>query len=311
MSVILAADHVRVQFDTLVAVRDISFELAGGQLLGLIGPNGAGKTTLLRVLAGLQAPTRGRAEVLGKPVLGEHEIVRQHIGFAPDSPPAYEDLTIEQFLRFICLAYHLDRAESDERIDFWLEQLWLTEKRATKVRHLSRGMRQRVTLARTFIPRPHIILLDEPLSGLDPAGRIQLRKVLTMLRDQGCALVVSSHILSDLEEVSTHIAIIEQGRLLRWTATREWRNADALRRTYRLTVVGDGHLHADVLGAIPGVTNLSHQDGACTLEYAADEASVADLVRRMVAAGIPLTSFTEVRTSLEEEYLKAGVKQVD
>ena len=311
MGVILSAKHVRVEFDALVAIHDISLELAGGELLGLIGPNGAGKTTLLRVLAGLQSPTSGRAFVLGKPVLGEHEVVRHHIGFAPDAPPAYEDLTIEQFLRFICRAYHMERSDMEERIDFWLEQLWLTEKRGTKVRHLSRGMRQRVTLARTFIPRPHVILLDEPLSGLDPAGRIQLRKVLTMLRHQGCAMVVSSHILSDLEEVSTHIAIIEQGRIRSQSATEDLHNTGASRRTYRLTAVQDGISYLEALSGLDGVTNLAFSDRIYSFEYSAGESEAADLVKRIVGLGVPLTSFGEARTSLEEAYLQAGVKQVD
>lgn len=311
MSIILSADHVRVEFESLVAVSDISLELAGGQLLGLVGPNGAGKTTLLRVLAGLQAPTSGRAFVMGKPVLGEHEVVRHHVGFAPDSPPAYEDLTLEQFLHFICLAYHVEPSDAAERMDFWLEQLWLTEKRTTKVRHLSRGMRQRVTLARTFIPRPHVILLDEPLSGLDPAGRIQLRKVLSMLRQQGCAMVVSSHILSDLEEVATHIAIIEHGRILSQSTTGELHRTGAPRRTYRLTTVQEGCSYEETLRGIEGVTDLAGGDGAYTFEFASEEARAAELLRRVVELGIPLTSFSEVRTSLEDVYLRAGVKQVD
>lgn len=311
MTAILSADRVHVEFEALVAVRDVSLELGGGQLLGLIGPNGAGKTTLLRVLAGLQAPTRGRACVLGKPVLGEHEVVRHHVGFAPDSPPAYEDLTIEQFLRFVCLAYHLERAEAGERIDFWLEQLWLAEKRETKIRNLSRGMKQRVTLARTFIPRPHVILLDEPLSGLDPAGRIQLRRVLTMLRDQGCAMVVSSHILSDLEEVSTHVAIIERGELRDFSATRDLHPADAATCTYRLTVAAGYAACRERLSAVAGVSEVASENGTYTLVYASGESAAAELLRALVALDIPVTSFVAARTSLEDAYLKAGVKQVD
>ncbi len=311
MTVLLEARSVRVEFDALVAVRDISFQLAGGELLGLVGPNGAGKTTLLRVLAGLHAPTSGEALIMERPVLGEHEVVRHHVGFAPDAPPAYEQLTIVQFLRFIAAAYGLDRAEGDERIDFWLEQLWLTEKRTALIRTLSKGMRQRVTLARTFLPRPHVVLLDEPLSGLDPGGRIQLRGVLAMLRNQGCAMIVSSHILSDLEEVATHIAIIEHGRMLRYAATRELTHEDVERRTYRLTVLDERDGVAQSLAALDGVRDLRREGRVYTFGYHAGDEPAARLLRELVTAGIDVVSFSEVRASLEESYLRAGVRQVD
>jgi ABC-2 type transport system ATP-binding protein len=266
---------------------------------------------LLRVLAGLHAPTRGVARIMGKPVLGEHEVVRHHVGFAPDSPPAYEELTIDQFLRFIAGAYRLEHGEAEERIEFWLEQLWLTEKRYTPVKHLSRGMRQRVTLARTFIPRPHAILLDEPLSGLDPAGRIQLRKVLSMLREQGCAMIVSSHILADLEEVSSHIAIIEQGSILRWSRTEALQHHAEDRRTYRLRTLAVQPEHTAWLTAIPGISDLQADTREYTFTYDAGEEAVAALVSNIASRGIPIVSFTIIKTSLEDAYLRAGVKQVD
>ncbi len=311
MTVLLTADSVRVEFGTLVAVRDVSFDVAGGQLVGLVGPNGAGKTTLLRALAGLHAPTRGRAFILGKPVMGEHEVVRHHVGFGPDSPPAYEELSIDQFLRFITSAYGIPKQEAGERIDFWLEQLWLTEKRGTLIKTLSRGMRQRLTLARTFIPRPHVILLDEPLAGLDPAGRIQLRGVLNMLRRQGCAMIVSSHILADLEEVSTHIAIIEQGRIIRWSETEALRHGHRERRIYRLVIVDHQADFTKSLESVDGVANVRREDRTYTFEYHADEKAAADLLKRFVINDIGVLSFTMVTRSLEEAYIQSGVRQVD
>ncbi len=310
MSVLLTVHNVRVEFGSLVAVRDVSFELSGDQLLGLVGPNGAGKTTLLRVLAGLHAPTRGTARIMGKRVLGGHEVVRHHIGFGPDAPPAYEELTIRQFLEFIAGAYGLGRSEADERMDFWLEHLWLTEKRDTRIKDLSRGMRQRVTLARTFLPRPHVILLDEPLVGLDPAGRVQLRGVLGMLRNQGCAMVVSSHILSDLEEIATHIAIIEQGRIRRWSRTDALHHQEDQRRTFRLTTVEEGG-YGRIISAMDGVSHLRRDGRTFTFDYHADDRQAADLLRQLIAREVPVLSFAAVKTSLEETYLRLGVKQVD
>ena len=311
MAVLMKADNVRVEFGPLVAVRDVSFELHGGELLGLIGPNGAGKTTLLRVLAGLHAPTRGVAEILGRPVLGESEVVRQHIGFAPDAPPAYEDITVNQFLRFIAGAYGLEDGEVEERLEFWLEHLWLTDKRDTPIKHLSRGMRQRVTLARTFLPKPHAILLDEPLAGLDPAGRMELRRVLSMLRDQGCAMIVSSHILADLEEVATHIAIIEHGSFLRWATAESMHQGNEGKNTFRVeTLDGDTRVAA-ILDGIEGLSDVQRDGNVYTFDYLADGAAKADLLRKLVHAEVSVVSFTQQRTSLEDIYLRSGVKQVD
>jgi ABC-2 type transport system ATP-binding protein len=310
MTVLLAANSVRVEFGPLVAVRNVSFELSGGQLLGLVGPNGAGKTTLLRVLAGLHAPTRGNAEIMGKSVLGEHELVRHHVGFAPDSPPAYEELTVDQFLHFIAAAYQLSRSEADEAIDFWLDNLWLSARRDARIKELSRGMRQRVTLARTFLPRPHVLLLDEPLVGLDPAGRIQLRRVLAMLRNQGCAMIVSSHILSDLEEIATHIAIIERGSILRWNETGAMHHEEEQRRTFELITVGNGS-HKELVEAIDGVSHCRQDGSTLTFDYHADDSQAADLLRQLIQENVPVLSFTRVKTSLEETYLRSGVKQVD
>ncbi len=311
MTVLLTADSVRVEFGPLVAVRDVSFEVSGGQLVGLVGPNGAGKTTLLRTLSGLHPPTRGTARIMGKPVLGEHEVVRRHVGFAPDTPPAYEALTVEQFLRFIAGAYELTEQEAGERIDFWLEQLWLTGKRDSLIKHLSRGMLQRLTLARTFLPQPHVLLLDEPLAGLDPAGRVELRRVLEMLRKQGCAMIVSSHILADLEEVATHIAIIEHGDIIRWSTTDALHHTEAQRRTFRLTTTDHHPGFEKVLGAIVGVSDLRRDGRTYTFDYHAGDDQAVALLRQLVRDNVPVTSFTMVKISLEEAYLRTGVKQVD
>ncbi len=311
MTNIVQAKHIRVEFGPTVAVRDISFDLAGGQLLGLVGPNGAGKTTLLRVLAGLHAPTRGAGYVMSKPVLGMHEVVRHHIGFAPDTPPVYEELTIEQFLRFIGQAYGLDKDETNERLDFWLEQLWLTDKRTTEIKNLSRGMRQRITLARTFLPQPHVLLLDEPLAGLDPAGRIQLRNVLMMLCNQGCAMIVSSHILSDLEEVATHVAIIEHGSILRWSETSAMHHEEEHRRTYSLTTLDNPSSHTATLESIEGVTNVIVDGRTYTLDYHAGDEHAAELLQLITQQRIPVCAFGMVKTTLEQAYLKAGLQQVD
>jgi ABC-2 type transport system ATP-binding protein len=214
---IVAVESLRVEFGAVAAVDDVTFSLRGGHLLGLIGPNGAGKTTLLRAVAGIHPLTRGRVRILGEPLAaGGGDDLLRHVGFTPDTPAVYEELTVRQFLRFIAKGYALGGREVDERIDFWLERVWLTEKADQRIKELSRGMRQRVGLARTLLPNPSVILLDEPAAGLDPAGRVQFRQLLSTLRDQGKALIVSSHILADMNEYCTHIGIMAKGRLIRF-----------------------------------------------------------------------------------------------
>jgi len=168
-----------------------------------------------------------------------------------------------------------------------------------------------VTLARTFVPRPHVLLLDEPLAGLDPAGRIQLRGVLGMLRDQGCAMIVSSHILSDLEEVATHIAIIEEGAIKSWSEAETFRHQDIKRRTYRIDLVDPSDGFVDLLGGVEGVTNPKANDHGFLFDYHADERQAAALLSRLIGQGMAVSFFAPVRTSLEDAYLKSGVKQVD
>ncbi|MCA9252674.1 MAG: ABC transporter ATP-binding protein [Phycisphaerae bacterium] len=310
MSLLVEANDIRVEFDKLVAVDDVSFTMSSGDLLGLIGPNGAGKTTLLRVLAGLQAPTSGSAKIMGHDVLDESHRVRGQVGFSPDSPPAYEDMTVEEFLFFIADLHGIRGNEANERIDHWLEQVWLEDKRSEKVKSLSRGMRQRITIAQTLLPSPAVVLLDEPSSGLDPAGRIQLRQVIASLAAQGKAVIVSSHILADLEEFCTHIAIIERGGMLRYSHVDELSHDGVGRCNYKLKIAGDVD-HTEVLMAIDGVSHVHMRGSEYVVQYDVGDEAAALLLRQIVQKQLGVISFGMIKESLEEVYLKTGVRQVD
>ncbi|MBI5863079.1 MAG: ABC transporter ATP-binding protein, partial [Planctomycetes bacterium] len=213
---LLSIQNLRVQYGRLLAVDDVTFELKAGQLLGMSGPNGAGKTTTLRAAAGLQPVTTGYVRIHGRDVFREPRFVGAHIGFTADNPAVYDNITVEQHLWFIARCYGLSRNLAGQRIDHWLESLWIADKKKSKISTLSRGMKQRLGVARTLIPDPTVILLDEPAAGLDPAGRAQFRQLLADLRDQGKTLVVSSHILADLAEYCTHIGIMGHGKLLQF-----------------------------------------------------------------------------------------------
>jgi ABC-2 type transport system ATP-binding protein len=310
---LLSIESLRVQFDALVAVRDVSMKLPGSCLVGLIGPNGAGKTTLIRALAGLQAPTRGLIRVLDERVLPGNIAALRHIGYTPDTPPAYDELSVRQFLRMIAKGYQIDGPSADERIDFWLEKVWLTDKANVKVKQLSRGMRQRLGIARTLLPNPTVILLDEPAAGLDPAGRVQFRQLLMNLRDQGKTLIVSSHILADMSEYCTHIAIMSAGAVVQFGTVAQVaaHGVSDGRCRYYITLVSPVARIDHTLEAIEGVRVVQVDNDRVTIEFFIERDRAANLLRELITQRIPVASFAASTHGLEEAYLRTGIRQVD
>ena len=305
---------LRVQFGTFKAVNGVSFTLGGGDLLGLIGPNGAGKTTLLRAMAGLQPLSAGRVLVLGE-LLEPGAPVMARVGFTPDTPPLYEEMTVAMFLRFVAKGYGLAQGDVDAHISYWLERVWLAEKAKQKVKSLSRGMRQRLGLARTLLPNPSVVLLDEPAAGLDPAGRVQFRKLLCELRDQGKALVVSSHILADMADYCTHIGIMERGSLRKIGTVGEITAAAADlhrdRRRYHVTLARGVTDLRDAVTAIEGAAVVEANGEKFTVEWGSAPDDAARLLAGLISRGLPVASFSPEPLDLEQAYLRSGVRQVD
>jgi ABC-2 type transport system ATP-binding protein len=308
---LLSIDHAGVMFDNFAAVNDVSLKLRGGDLLGLIGPNGAGKTTLLRAAAGLQRLSRGKISVMDAPLDGDRDVLR-HIGFTGDTPPMYEELTVRDFLRFIAMGYGLMNRETDERIDFWLEKVWLTEKADQKIKQLSRGMRQRVGIARTLLPNPSVILLDEPAAGLDPAGRAQFRQLLCSLRDQRKALIISSHILADLEEYCTHIGIMSAGRMVQLgTVAEVSQHGPTDRCRYTVLLAAPMLRIIEKLAVIAGISDLQDEGERLTLEYHSGREMAFQLLAELMKLGLPIAGFNANAANIENAYLRTGIRQVD
>jgi ABC-2 type transport system ATP-binding protein len=303
---------LRVRFDHLIAVDDVNIMLGPGDLLGLIGPNGAGKTTLLRTVCGLQPPSSGVVKILGEPLSADRRDLLAHIGFTPDEPPVYANLTVRQFLRFIGRGYDLATAEADDRIDFWLEKVWLREKAETKIKNLSRGMKQRIGIARTLLPNPAMIVLDEPAAGLDPAGRVQFRQLLCDLRDQGKALIISSHILADMADYCTHIGIMSKGRMLKFGTVADVTNMhDTARCRYTIQLARSvPNLHP-MLAQLSDVTAVEVERERVSLEYVNDRQAAAILLEKLVLMKLPIAGFNANAADLEEAYLRVGIEQVD
>jgi ABC-2 type transport system ATP-binding protein len=309
---LLAVNDLSVHYGRFLAVDRLSCELAAGQLLGLIGPNGAGKTTTLRAVAGLLPITSGSVRVMGVNVHEHPTDAGRHLGLTPDTPQLYDRLTVLRFLDFIGQCYGLSRETRTERIDYWLDALWLQEKRDSKVQALSRGMRQRLAVARTLLSNPTVILLDEPAAGLDPAGRVQFRRLLASLRDQGKAIIVSSHILADLADFCTHIAIMERGRLLSFGTVAEIADGERRERCrYRVTLARPISDAATRLRDVDAASQISVDRDLLILEYDRGRESAAKLLQRLLAVGLPVAEFRAVEPDLEEAYLRSGIEQVD
>ena len=221
MMSIVQLQGLRKEYSSLAAVDDVSFSVEPGQVVGLIGPNGAGKTTLLRMLATLLPPTDGTATVCGADLRKQPLAVRRSIGYLPDFFNLYPDLTLRECLDFFARAYGVAAEAVAERVEATLTFVNLESKKDSLIRHLSRGMVQRMGLATLLVREPEVFLLDEPASGLDPMARIQLRDILRRLSQQGKTILISSHILTELSGFCTHIAIMNRGQLVMYGSVEE------------------------------------------------------------------------------------------
>jgi ABC-2 type transport system ATP-binding protein len=210
----ISAVGVVKRYGTLRAVDRVDFHVPRGSVYGLIGPNGAGKSTLMSIAASLLLPNEGMIRVEGHDPITESEQVRRRIGYMPDGLGVYEGMSVAQYIEFFAAAYKIPRDRWPSLTDGLLELVELEVKRTSPVNSLSRGMKQRLSLARALVHEPDLLILDEPASGLDPRARIELRHLLTNLNAMGKTILVSSHILTELQEVCSHVGIMEAGRLL-------------------------------------------------------------------------------------------------
>ena len=303
--------HLRKEYDNVLAVEDLNLNIPQGEIYGLIGPNGAGKTTTIRMACGLLAPTLGRALVNGVEVAQEPERAQQYIGYLSDFFAVYEDLKVWEYLDFFAHAYKMPEADIPARITEVIAQVNLEVKRDAMIRGLSRGMKQRLGIARAIIHRPKVMLLDEPASGLDPKARLELRNLLRSLRDQGATILISSHILTELEGFCTSIGIMEKGRMVRSGSIEEVTAAAATTRLVRLTWAGD--LQTVVESKLKDdqrVSDVNLTAGAGTFRFSGADEDLAPVLAALIAANVPVTAFGEVKQTVEELYMKLSTHEV-
>ena len=301
------------QFDRHIAVNDIDLQVAAGEVCGLIGPNGAGKTTLLRMLAAAEEPTIGEIYINGDRLLRDrsHPLLKQRIGFLPDDFPLYDDLTVWDYLDYFARLYNLQQPRRRERINSVLELVQLTNKRKSLISTLSRGMKQRLSLGRTIIHEPLLLLLDEPVSGLDPIARMQFRQIIKALQEAGMTVVISSHVLSDLAELCTWVSIMELGYLVESAPLQELYKRLSRQQIFMSVLGNKLAALTSELQNFPWVENwaiIPETQQVC-VDFSGSPEDAANLLRELVAANIPLTEFHCTQEDLETIFLKMGHQQ--
>src|SRR5450432_804173 len=280
-------------YGDFVAVANLNLKIAAGEMFGFIGPNGAGKSTTIRFLATLLRATAGEGIVNGHSVTRDPIGVRKSIGYMPDNFGVYDGMKVWEFLDFFAVAYQIPRERRKGVIGDVLELLDLTHKRDDFVNGLSRGMKQRLCLAKTLVHDPPVLILDEPASGLDPRARLEVKALLKELRNMGKTILISSHILTELADCCTSIGIIERGQLLlHGPIDKVYRQ---IQRNRQIEVRFSGNLDEGVslIRSDPKVQHVEVNTRSCVVEFAGNDAEVQRLLRQLAAADVGLVSFAE------------------
>ena len=308
MTAIVEARGLLKRYDGTLAVAGVDLAIEQGEIFGLVGPNGAGKTTMLRMLATLLKPTSGDADVAGESVRRNPQAVRRVLGYMPDAFGVYDDMKVWEYLDFFGRCYGLGPAQRKRMIGDLLELVDLAHKRDSYVLGLSRGMQQRLCLAHALVHDPQVLLLDEPASGLDPRARVELRELLRELRKLGKTIVISSHILPELEELCTSVAMWDHGQVLAAGTIAEIGQRLRVGEVLRVRVLG-GEEATETARAWfqehPDVASAS-LDGGGELEigFRGDESGAATLLAAAIGAGLPVVSYSPAATDLQELFLQ-------
>jgi ABC-2 type transport system ATP-binding protein len=307
------------RYADLVALDELNLTIEQGDCYGFIGPNGAGKTTTIKILATLLKPSSGQAQIDGLTVGYQNRQIRPRIGYVPDFMGAYEDMVVTEYLEFFAAAYNIHGAQRRKVVSDVLELTDLNYKATAEVNSLSRGMQQRLSIARVLLHDPKVLLMDEPASGLDPRARIEIRELLKELKRMGKTILISSHILHELAELCTSVGIIEKGKLLFSGSVREVLQRARIGHILHVGVAERTPDAAEVLSKMPGVKKialvedngqeitsgeLNHAIMHVEFDDAAGAASWTDIPNILVNNGFRMTKFTEEAINLETAFMR-------
>ncbi|MDD5070761.1 MAG: ABC transporter ATP-binding protein [Candidatus Omnitrophica bacterium] len=308
-------NSLRVDYDDVTAVCDLTLTIPTGQIYGLVGPNGAGKTSTLKALAGIIQPTYGEIKLEGIDLELHPRDALVKIGFMSDFPSVYENLKLWEYLNVFATAYGIAQKKRIESVRYWVKELDLFDKWDTFISDLSRGMRQRLALAKTLLHDPAILLLDEPASGLDPMGRIEMRKILKKVSLSGKTIVISSHILTELSDFCNAVGIMEKGKMVVSGTIDEIRKVIGAKSELiiifnELSEQDRGNFK-EILSRSPQVLNAKEEPVLeFRMSFSGDNQQASQLLSLLVSAGLSVCQFFIRQANVEDIFLKIGARQV-
>jgi len=284
------------------ALKDVSFTIKPGSITALVGPNGSGKTTLMRCMAALDVPFSGSIEVNGIDALEHPRDIHQHIGYLSDFFGVYKDLTVRQCLTYIASIHGIPETDIPQKIALAAKRLAITDYMDSDAGSLSRGLRQRLGIAQALIHEPHILLLDEPASGLDPESRINLSKLFLSLKAEGVTLVVSSHILAELEDYCTDMLLLRDGQIIEHCVAAKTSQAE---QTGVIDIIlgEQAEPYIPIISAIAGISQVSAENKTLKCTFSLEEKALHDLLAQLIAQGLPIWSFTPYQKRLQDIYM--------
>ena len=300
----LEVNNLVKAYGKFTAVNDLSFKIEKGSIFGFVGPNGAGKTTTMKIMAGLMRATKGSITIDGDDITKNPSLLKDKIGYMPDFFGVYDNLKVREYMDFYAGAYYIPISERVELIDNLLEIVNLTEKKEFYVDSLSRGMKQRLCLARSLIHDPEILILDEPASGLDPRARVEMKDVLKQLGSMGKTIIISSHILPELAEMCTEIGIIDHGVMQAQGTVLQIMRMLSKKRIISITPLSGMEILLNLLKESPNVSNIIESEDNVEISFDGEDNEVADLLTKIVKADVPVVAFKEKDGDLEEIFMQ-------
>ncbi len=299
----VCVENLTKRYKGTLAVDKLNMEIPEGEIYGFVGANGAGKTTTMRIIAGLLAPTSGKVYVDGMDVSKEPLEVKKHLGYMPDFFGVYDDLKVTEYMHFYAGLQGIPHGKCKSLIDSLLELVRLANKKDAYVDTLSRGMKQRLCLARSLIHDPKFLILDEPASGLDPRARVEMKEILRELKSLGKTVLISSHILPELSELCTSIGIIDAGKLVASGSVHEVVKKLAHSGKLRIKVIEKEEDAVKILMEMPGIGSISSVSGVIEVDAGGGEEEYAKILKTLVSEGISIISFQPVEGSLESVFM--------